>query len=71
MTNNMTDKHKKKILQFIYDRMVNLYHENPNVDYMMSFNEIINSPVEVSKVTEEYLKEQLDKYKDIPVIVQK
>ena len=67
----MTDKHKKKILQFIYHRMVNLHHENPSVDYMMSFNEIINSPVEVSKVTEEYLKEQLDKYKDIPVVVQK
>lgn len=30
-------------LKFIYNRMVNIHSENPDVDYMLKFNEIIDS----------------------------
>lgn len=35
-----------KILEFIYDRMVNVHGENPNVDYMIHFRDIVNEGIE-------------------------
>lgn len=32
----------KEFLEFIYFRMVNVFNENPNKDYMIKFKEIIN-----------------------------
>ena len=32
----------KEFLQWIYDRMVNVHQENPYVDYMWKFKEIID-----------------------------
>ncbi len=32
----------KEFLQWIYNRMVNVHKENPNVDYMWKFKEIID-----------------------------
>lgn len=34
---------KKKFIQWIYDRMVYVHNENPNVDYMLTFKELIDS----------------------------
>lgn len=30
-------------LEFIYNRMINVYKENPNYDYMLRFMEIIDA----------------------------
>ena len=38
----MLDK-DKKYLQFLHDRMVNVYGESENVDFLIKFREIINS----------------------------
>ena len=35
-------KRKKKVLTFIYERMVNVHHENPDVDYMRTFKEMLD-----------------------------
>lgn len=32
----------KKTLEFIYDRLVCVYHENESIDYMRAFKEVIN-----------------------------
>ena len=31
----------KEFLEWIYNRMINVHHENPNVDYMLKFREIL------------------------------
>lgn len=35
-------KRRKKVLTFIYERMVNVHHENPDVDYMRTFKEMLD-----------------------------
>jgi hypothetical protein len=37
-------------LQFIYNRLVNVYGENPNVDYMMRFKEILDE-IELEEIS--------------------
>lgn len=33
----------KEILQWVYERMINIHNENPNVDYMLRFKKVIDS----------------------------
>ncbi|GEM_PF-5078334 len=35
-------KHQQQVLQFIRDRMVYVYGENPNYDYMINLDKIIS-----------------------------
>jgi hypothetical protein len=37
--NNMSEK---EFLQWIYDRLVNIHKENPHMDYMWKFKELID-----------------------------
>ena len=41
LRNVMTEK-DIKVLEFLYNRLVNVYNENKNYDYMLRFNEIIS-----------------------------
>ena len=36
------------ILEFIYNRMINIYNENPDYDYMIKFKNIIDEKIENS-----------------------
>jgi hypothetical protein len=33
---------EKEFLQWIYDRLVNIHKENPHMDYMWKFKELID-----------------------------
>jgi hypothetical protein len=39
---SILNKNDRKHLQFIFDRLEEVYNENPNYDYMIKFKEIIN-----------------------------
>ena len=40
LRNVMTEK-DIEVLEFLYNRLVNVYNENKNLDYMLRFKEII------------------------------
>jgi len=67
MVNTNVETRKDKILNFIYDRLINKYGESPNIDYMISFKEIISGdpqlPPSKKQPTEEF--EQLYEFMEI------
>ena len=54
----------KKFFQWIYDRLVNVHNEDPNVDYMMSFKERINNLSFEDKHHWKPSEEQMKAFKD-------
>jgi hypothetical protein len=55
----------KQHLRFIYNRMVEIHGENPNVDYMLKFNEIIGKePTIMPKSDKPFSLEQLTEMHD-------
>lgn len=45
-------------LQWMYDRMVNIHNERPNIDYMRRFQEIINE-IQAAEAMEATLKKSM------------
>lgn len=58
----------KKTLNFIYDRLVNVYGENENLDYMISFKENIDEinilEAKLLDAVHKLVFEKTEKFKD-------